>query len=157
MMCNKFWLTTLFLFAFAPATALSQERVQADVEVKSVLVTEMTGKLTCEVKVFNTHDDNAHDTKLVILLPVGVKIKPRRDGVPTLPLGCRVSARLHDGTQGVVTCNLGELAVNAADRTISFDTTLPPANVPKVFGAFAWSRTPDPNPTNNHWPKDVNH
>lgn len=143
-MYKKLWITTLLMLVIVPVTTWSQERVQADVEVKSILVTESAGKLTCEVKVFNTHDDNAHDTMLQILLPVGVKVEPR-----LLPPRCTVSTGFHDGSQGFVTCRLGELGVGDS-KIVRIVARMLPSGSSKKFGAFAWSRTPDPDPSNNH-------
>jgi Domain of unknown function DUF11 len=132
---------TVLLFLI-PATGWSQERVQADVKIESVSVAQAAGSLTCRVKVFSDHDDNAHDTTLRILLPVGVRFL-------RASTRCRASRAFHDGTRGVLTCLIGDLEVGAS-RTVQVVTTLPPAGFEKTFGAFAWSITPDPAPANNY-------
>src|SRR5687768_16170552 len=54
-------------------TIQAQARAQADVQVRSVAVTEVGGRLTARVEVFSHNDDTARNTTLRILLPVGVR------------------------------------------------------------------------------------
>jgi hypothetical protein len=64
--------------------------------------------------------------------------------------GCTASA----GPPGIrtlqarVTCELGNIAVRGS-REVFVMTTIPPAGIPRSFGAFVMSDTPDPKPANN--------
>lgn len=134
-------LTAIFLIA---DIARSQDRWQADVQVRSVSVTEARNRLTCNVEIFSEHDDDARRTTVHILLPVGVRVISLARGCTASP-----SESLIDRTQGGVTCNLGRLGVRES-RTVRIATTVPPAGLGRTFGAFAWSITPDPRPRNNY-------
>lgn len=138
----------LLAVLLAPGAALPQERSQADIQVQSVTVREGTGRtgdvgrqLMATVVVYSFHDDDAQSATVVILLPVGVRFLGAS-------AGCSASV-VSAPTQAIVTCRLGNLAVGAT-RTVQVTTTLPPSGVPKKFGAFVWSLSPDPNPVNNY-------
>ncbi|HEY8224994.1 MAG TPA: IPT/TIG domain-containing protein [Pyrinomonadaceae bacterium] len=133
----------------AVSSAYSQERAQADVQVRSVAVSEAGGRLTCRVEVFSVNDDDAHDTTLRILFPVGVTFV-------SSPSGCTANPSIaSDHTQAFATCEIGVLRHNGGrgeSRTVEVVTTVPrrELRISKTFGAFAWSRTPDPRPRNNY-------
>jgi hypothetical protein len=123
--------------------ALAQERSQADVQVRSMAVTEAGGNLTCKFVVFSFHDDDAVNTTVRVLFPVRVKFL-------SSATGCVASAAMRDGTQAFAICDVGRLGVGAS-RTVQVVTTVPTiARIRKTFGAFAWSETPDPQPRNNY-------
>jgi hypothetical protein len=129
---------------FTGSIAWSQERWQADVRVRSVTVVQVKSRLTCKVVVYSDHDDDARQTTVRILMPVGVKFLSSATGCFASPSAAA------DGTQGVATCNIGTLAVGAS-RTVQIVTTVPTIpEISKTFGAFAWSITPDPKPANNY-------
>jgi len=129
--------------------AQPQARWQADIRIQSVTVVESRApaadptraRLTATVVVQSANDDDARTPILVVLLPVGVRSV-------SAPTACEVSTPA-SSTQATVTCALTTMTVGAT-RTISVSTTVPPSGVPKRFGAFVWSQTPDPNPANNY-------
>lgn len=140
-MQRKHWILSLLVLMTLAVSSLCQARAQADVQVQAVNVIQGNNSLVCKVKVYSDHDDYARNTMLRILLPVGVTVTSQSQG-------CQASSPVGDGTQGVVTCNLGTLRV-ADSRTVQVTTSLPPRGVPKKCAAFASSDTPDPNPSNN--------
>ena len=116
---------------------------QADVQIQSLRVTRVEGNLMGRIVVTSGRDDEARAARLEILVPVGV-------GIVRMAAGCSASA----GPPGVsalrarVTCELGTIPVGGS-REIFVATTIPPSGIPKSFGAFAMSDTPDPKPGNN--------
>ena len=145
---KKLIIASMAIFLTAGA-AWAQERPQADVQVRSVSVTRSPSKagkpqLVCEVVVYSYHDDDAGNATMRILLPVGVH-------VISLSAGCKSSTTIpFDGSQGFVTCNLGDIAVGVS-KNVRVVTTLPIyPDVHNTFGAFVWSNTPDPDPHNNY-------
>ena len=116
---------------------------RADIQVQSLRITLLDEKLLMRLVVYSDNDDEARAARVEILLPVGV-------GLIRMAEGCTASA----GPPGVsvlrarVTCELGTLLVRAS-REVFVMTTIPPMAVPKSFGAFAMSDTPDPKPGNN--------
>lgn len=116
---------------------------RADIQVQSLRVTRLDGKLLARVVVFSENDDEARAARVEILVPVGV-------GIVRMAEGCTASA----GPPGVsvlrarVTCELGNVAVRAS-REVFVMTTIPPNGTGQTFGAFAMSDTPDPKPGNN--------
>ena len=141
---------SLAVLCLTPGIARSQEVWQADVQISAMKVTEAKGELTCTVTVFSNNDDDAREPTVRILLPVGVKfvrasiLKPNPNGNYSAS-----NSAAANGSQGVVTWNIGENLTVGASRTIEIVTTSPPKSMSTTFGAFAWSITPDPNPTNN--------
>ena len=133
-------LVTLFSLS---GIAVAQERSQADVQVRSMAVGETRGRLTCKFEVFSNNDDDARNTTVRVLFPVGVKFI-------SSATACRPSVAMPDGTQAFATCTIGHLAVGAS-RRVQIVTTVPRiVGINKTFGAFAWSETPDPQPRNNY-------
>lgn len=135
------WILSLVVLAMLAVSALCQALAQADVRIRAINVSGTAQELACKVTVYSDHDDFARNTMLRILLPVGVRVLSQSPG-------CQASTPVGDGTQGVVTCNLGELRI-ADSRTVQVTTTRPPRRVAKKFAAFASSDTPDPDPSNN--------
>jgi hypothetical protein len=130
-----------------PSSAWSQERWQADLQIRSVRVTQIRdrtgGKLSCEVTLYNENDDDAQRPTVRILFPVGVRFV-------SSTTGCTPNPAAADATHAFAVCNLTNMAVGET-RTVEVTTTLPPSFIPnKTFGAFAWSLSPDPNPANNY-------
>jgi hypothetical protein len=129
---------------------LRSEVWQADMQISSIKVAENNGELTCTVTVLSNNDDDAREPSVRVLLPVGVKFVraafPDADSKGTYSVSKSFAP---DGSQGVVTWNIGENLTVGASRTIVIVTTSPPNGMTAAFGAFAWSITPDPNPSNN--------
>ena len=117
---------------------------RADIEVQSLRVTRLDANLLARVVVYSENDDEARAARVEILVPVGV-------GIVRMAAGCAASA----GPPGVsvlrarVTCELGTVPVRGS-REVFVMTTIPPSGIPRTFGAFAMSDTPDPKPGNNY-------
>lgn len=123
--------------------ALAQARSQADVQVRSMTVTQADDQLTCKFEVFSFHDDDALNTTVRVVFPVGVRFL-------SSATGCIASTVRRDGTQAFATCDIGRLGVRES-RTMQIVTTVPRIpRIRKTFGAFAWSETSDPQPRNNY-------
>jgi hypothetical protein len=82
-------LITLFCLS---GTTLAQGS-EADVQVRSMEVTEPAGRLTVKLEVFSFNDDDARNTTALVLFPVGVKFL-------SSATRCRPSPAMDDGTQG---------------------------------------------------------
>lgn len=131
--------------ASTPAkSVVAEDQVwRADVQVQSLRIIRLDEHLLMRLVVYSDNDDEARAARVEILLPVGV-------GLVRMAEGCTASA----GPPGVsvlrarVTCELGTLTVRGS-REVFVMTTMPPPGIPKVFGAFAMSDTPDPKPGNN--------
>ena len=136
-------LGVLTILLFVSSVGLGQARPQADVQVRSLAVSESTGKLTFKFEIFNINDDSARNTTLRVLFPVNVKFL-------SSATGCTASAAVRDGTHAFAICDVGTLRVGES-RTVQVVTTVPTIpRIRKAFGAFAWSETPDPLPANNY-------
>jgi hypothetical protein len=126
-----------------PASA--EERLwRADIQVRSLRVTRLDANLLARIVVYSENDDEARTARVEILVPVGV-------GIVRMAPGCTASA----GPPGIgvlrarVTCELGTLPVRGS-REVFVMTTMPPSGIPRTFGAFVMSDTPDPRPGNNY-------
>jgi hypothetical protein len=126
------------------ASAIQQQVWQADVQIRTLEVTKSRTGMSVRVVVYTEHDDDARDARLLILLPVGV-------GVERLATGCAASAgpSMVPSLRATVACELGQIADHGF-REVLLTTTLPPEGMPKRFGVFAYSGTPDPVPGNNY-------
>ncbi len=133
---------TIAMILFSGEIARARSQWQADVQVRSVNVTTANGRLTTQVEVYSDNDDVARNTTLYISLPVGTQFLGSKSP-------CTASSSIsQSGPQGFVTCTIGNLKVREA-RILQILTTTPPSGINKNFGAFAWSITPDPMPSNN--------
>jgi hypothetical protein len=132
----------LTCLALPPAAAAQQHVWHADLQVRTLAVTESDGKLTARV-VVAVEQGEAMGVRVEILLPVGV-------GIVQLAPGCAPGP----GAPGVpslrarVVCTVGTLRPRDV-REFRVTTTAAPAGVAPRFGAMATSDTPDPNPGNN--------
>ena len=130
------------LLAGWPASA-EEQLWRADIQIQSLRVTRLDANLLARVVVYSENDDEARAARVEILVPVGV-------GIVRMAPGCSASA----GPPGIstlrarVSCELSTLPVRAS-REVFVMTTIPPARIPKSFGAFVMSDTPDPKPGNN--------
>lgn len=133
-----------------PGAALAQARSQADVRIQSINATQFFSFfptpdtfLNCDVTVYSDHDDSAVNVVLNVLLPVEVR-------VTSVPSGCAAIPTSSGAYHSAVQCHLGTLNVGQS-KAVRITTTLPRLSVvAKTFGAFAWSLTPDPQPSNNY-------
>lgn len=121
-----------------------QQVWQADVQIRTLEVTKSRTAMSVRVVVYADHDDDAKDSRLLVLLPVGV-------GVERLGSGCAASAgpSMVPSLRATISCELGVIT-NRGFREVLLSTTLPPEGMPKRFGVFAYSSTPDPVPGNNY-------
>ena len=115
---------------------------QADLQIRSLTVTEDRGNLVARV-VVTTEVGEALAARVELLLPVGV-------GIVTLGPGC-VAGPSMVGIRELrarVECTLGNMPARS-NRELFIVTTSPPNGVARGFGAVAMSETPDPKPGNN--------
>jgi hypothetical protein len=115
---------------------------QADLQIRSLTVSEDRGKLTARVRVAAEFGE-ALAGKIELLLPVGV-------GIVTLGPGC-VAFPNRTGIRELwarVECTLGNMPARS-DRELVVVTTSPPHGVARGFAVVAMSDTPDPKPANN--------
>ena len=138
------WLGPLVVALAGLASPLEAQRLwQADVLIRSLEVTALNGNLLARIVVMAGAEDEARAARVEVLMPVGV-------GIVRIGEGCIASAAPPgvSDLRGRVTCELGNLAVRGS-REVFVLTTIPPNGVPKTFGVFAMSDTPDPKPGNN--------
>ena len=117
---------------------------QADVQIRTLEVIKSRTSLSARVVVYTENNDDARDARLLILLPVAV-------GIERLPPGCSATPgpSMVPSLRATVVCELGAI-VDHGYREVQLVTTLPAAGMPKRFGVFAYSGTPDPMPGNNY-------
>jgi len=115
---------------------------QADLQVRSLTVSEAKGNLTARVLIV-AEIGEALAARVEILLPVGV-------GIVTLGPGC-VAGPNRTGISELrarVECSLGNMAARS-NRELFVITTTPPNGIARGFAVVAMSDTPDPKPENN--------
>lgn len=138
----------LSVFATASAALVGAQTVQqvwqADIQIRTLEVTKTRTSLMVRVLVYSDNNDEAKDSRLLVLLPVGA-------GLERIPPGCAASAgpSMVPSLRAMVQCELGAIPVRGF-REVLLSTTLPPDGMPKRFGVFAYSGTPDPTPANNY-------
>ena len=115
---------------------------QADLQIRSLTVSEDRGNLTARI-IVTAEVGEALAARVEVLLPVGV-------GIVTLGPGC-VAGPSMTGIRELrarVECTLGDLPARS-HRELFVVTTNPPNGVSRGFAAVAMSETPDPKPGNN--------
>ena len=158
----------IFLIACLSLIAMksfSQARAQADVSITSLTLAEvktktivpntsatnvndpakkavlMANDLKCIITVHNENDDDAYETKLVVVLPVEVSVS-------NLPANATVYTASPNSTfVGYVMVNLGHMYVG---QNITIEFNFKKSQYGNKVGAYAFSASPDPNPTNNY-------
>lgn len=117
---------------------------QADVQIRTLEVTRSRSTMTARVVIYSEKDDEARDSHLIVLLPLGV-------GIDRLTPGCTATAgpSMVPSLRAAVECDLGSIP-NHGIREAVIATTIPPDAFPKRFGVFVYSSTPDPAPGNNY-------
>lgn len=117
---------------------------QADVQIRTLEVTRTKSTITARIVVYTEKDDEARDSRLIVLLPLGV-------GIDKLGPGCSATAgpSMVPSLRAAVECDLGSIP-DRGIREAVITTTIPPDIVPKRFGVFVYSNTPDPSPGNNY-------
>lgn len=141
----------LFVLVASATPVRSQSLVwQADLQVRSLSVTESGGQLTATVSVMAELGE-ARAARVEVMLPVGVGIVrvgsgcapgPSPPGVPSL--------------RARVICTAGDLRPRDL-REFTVTTTRPPPGVEARFGVMVMSDTPDPKPGNNFAERVVPH
>ena len=115
---------------------------QADLQIRSLIVSEEKGNLTARV-VVAAEDGEALGARVDVLLPVGV-------GIVTLASGCVAGPNVTgiSALRARVECTLGNMPARSV-REFFVVTTTPPTGVARGFAVVAMSDTPDPKPANN--------
>lgn len=123
---------------------------QADLQIRSLTVTELKGNLTAKVIVVAELGE-AMGARVEVMLPVGV-------GIVKLGAGCAPgpSAPGVPSLHARVICTMGNLRPRES-REFAITTTTPPDNVARRFGVMASSDTPDPKPGNNFAERVIPH
>lgn len=138
-------LSALSLIAYSTSAFDGQGQVwQADVQIRTLEVTRTKSTMTVRVVVYTEKDDEARDSHLIVLLPLGVgidRLGPRCTAMP--------GPSMLPSLRAAVDCDLGSIP-DKGIREAVVATTIPPESVPKRFGVFVYSSTPDPNPGNNY-------
>jgi len=126
------------------ATTNAQQTWQADIQIRTLEITKTRTSLSARVVVYSENDDEARDARLLVLLPPGV-------GIDRLAPGCAASASpsMVPSLRAAIGCDLGSIPDHGF-REVVVSTTLPPNGLPRRFGVFTWSGTPDPVPGNNY-------
>jgi hypothetical protein len=125
-------------------TGIQTQVWQADIQIRTLEVTRSRSAMTARVVVYSEKDDDARDARLIVLLPLGVGIERLAPGCAATPGPSMVPS-----LRATVECDLGSIPVHGL-REVLVSTTLPPDALPKRFGVFAYSATPDPMPGNNY-------
>lgn len=137
-------LTALVLSILAGLGLTTRQHLlwQADLQIRSLTISEEKGNLTARVVVASEFGE-ALAARLEILLPVGV-------GIVHMGAGCIAgpSAPGVPSLRARVICTIGTLRPHGL-REFSATTTAPPPGTSRRFGAIATSDTPDPKPGNN--------
>jgi hypothetical protein len=115
---------------------------QADLQIRSLTVSEDKGNLTARVIVAAEFGE-ALTARLEILLPVGVGIVSLGPSCAPGPNVTGISA-----LRARVECTLGNMPARSS-RELYVVTTTPPLGVVRGFAVVAMSDTPDPKPANN--------
>lgn len=133
----------LVIFTGAHGTG-SQHVWQADIQIRTLEITRNKGTINARVVVYTENDDDAQNARLLILLPIGV-------GLEKLAPACTATAgpSMVPSLRATVTCELGVIP-DRGFREVVLSTTAPATAVPKRFGVFTYSSTPDPVPGNNY-------
>jgi hypothetical protein len=134
-------LSGLLLVTASPAP---QHAWQADIQIRTLEVTRTKTTISARVVVYTENDDEAQNARLLILLPVGVGIARLSPGCVATPAPSMVPS-----LRAAVTCEMGAIPDRGL-REIQLTTTVPTESVPKRFGVFTYSSTPDPVPGNNY-------
>jgi len=115
---------------------------QADLQIRSLTISEANGNLTARVVVAAEFGE-ALGTRVEVLLPVGV-------GIVTLASGCVAGPNVTgiSALRARVECTLGNMPARSS-REFFVVTTTPPTGVARGFAVVAMSDTPDPKPANN--------
>jgi len=129
-------------------TPAQQAVWQADLQIRSLTVTQRQGHLTARV-VVAVEVGEAMAVRVELLLPVGVGLLEMQESCKPGPSAPGISA-----LRARVICILGDVPIRGT-REIYVVTTTPPAGVARGFGVIGMSDTPDPRPKNNFAEKAI--
>jgi hypothetical protein len=124
------------------ARPVQQALWQADLQIRSLTISESQGHLTARV-VVAVEVGEAMAVRVEVLLPVGVGLLGMGKSCKPGPSAPGIGA-----LRGRVICILGDLPVRET-RELYVVTTTPPAGIARGFGVIGMSDTPDPRPKNN--------
>ena len=122
----------------------SQHVWQADIQIRTLEITRNKATINARVVVYTENDDDAQNARLLILLPIGVGLEKLAPACAATPGPSMVPS-----LRATVTCELGVIP-DRGYREVVLSTTVPATPLPKRFGVFTWSATPDPVPGNNY-------
>jgi hypothetical protein len=134
----------LLMASGAQSTIEVPQAWQADIQIRTLEVTRTKTSISARVVVYTENDDDAQNARLLILLPIGVGIE-RIAPICTATPGPSMVPSL----RATVTCDLGVIP-DRGYREVVLSTTAPATALPKRFGVFTYSSTPDPVPGNNY-------
>lgn len=134
----------LLVLADPRETSFSQHVWQADIQIRTLEITRNKGTINARVVVYTENDDEAQNARLLILLPIGVGLERLAPMCSATPGPSMVPS-----LRATVTCELGVIP-DRGFREVVLSTTAPATALPKRFGVFTWSSTPDPVPGNNY-------
>jgi hypothetical protein len=117
---------------------------QADIQIRVLEVVQSKSQLNARVLVYSGNERPALDARLLVFVPVGA-------GLDRMPQECVASPAPSNvpSLRATIQCQLGTIPAGGL-REVSVRTTVPPAGLAKRIGAFAFSDTPDPQPSNNY-------
>ncbi len=140
-------LALLLAAGLGRGNAMAQAVWQADIRIQTLGVVPLSDRtLSVRILVASDNDDPAQQSRLELLLPIGVSVL-------RLTPPCRPSPAAVANTAGRITCDLGDIPVRGL-REINVITTAPIGHGAR-FAAFVLSDTPDPFPTNNYAERSV--
>src|SRR5687767_9066655 len=134
----------LLVFAGARESVGSQQVWQADIQIRTLEVTRNKATINARVVVYTENDDDAQNARLLILLPIGVGLEKLAPACTATPGPSMVPS-----LRAAVTCDLGVIP-DRGFREVVLSTTVPVTALPRRFGVFTYSSTPDPVPGNNY-------
>ena len=121
-----------------------QQAWQADIQIRTLEITRNKATINARVVVYTENDDDAQNARLLILLPIGVGLEKLAPSCSATPGPSMVPS-----LRAAVTCDLGVIP-DRGFREVVLSTTAPTTALPKRFGVFTYSSTPDPVPGNNY-------
>lgn len=136
-------LTALLVSVLAGLWAGGRQHLwQADLSIRSLVVSEAKGNLTARV-IVGAEFGEALGARVEVLLPVGV-------GIVAMGAGCKAGPSLTGISElrARVECSLGNMA-SGTNRELYVTTTTPPYGIGRGFAVVVMSDTPDPKPGNN--------
>ena len=126
----------------------------ADVNIVSVTGALSPANFTCTAVINNQNDDDSRDTRVIVLMPLQVRVQRARVTGGPRPTSCPLP-RPPPGSPYIeyVICDLGQLPQGPAVRrtvTVTSSRSTAPARYPHTCSAFIYSAVGDINKTNNY-------